>query len=62
MVHIYVCGPIKPASKGGAQYFVTIYDDFTAVSSVRLVKAKSDTMENIMEILRRWKPLKRLNG
>lgn len=49
LLHSDVCGPITPISKGAAQYFVTLYDDYTAVSMVRFTKSKDQTLDSLKE-------------
>lgn len=34
LVQSDVCGQINPASLGGAHYFVTLYDEYSAVSAI----------------------------
>jgi hypothetical protein len=37
-----VCGPIKPSTVDGKNYFVTFIDDFTHYTVVYLITYKSD--------------------
>lgn len=47
LLHSDVCGPIKPPYKGGKQHFGTLYDNRSAVSSVRFMNAREVTMEKL---------------
>ncbi|GJW09833.1 FAR1-related sequence 5-like protein [Tanacetum coccineum] len=45
LVHTYVCGPFRSATKDGKRYYVTFTDDFSRYGYVYLIKHKSDTFE-----------------
>lgn len=49
LVHSDLCGPVKPASRGGNIYFVTFIDDFSKYWSVHLLQKKSDTFEEFLD-------------
>lgn len=51
MVHCDVCGKITPQSNGGVQYLVTMYDDCTALSSVKFMKRKDETIEKLKKMI-----------
>jgi hypothetical protein len=40
-VHSDVCGPMQVSSLGGAKYLVTVLDDFSKLSVVKCIAAKS---------------------
>jgi hypothetical protein len=42
IIHTDVCGPIKPSTVDGKNYFVTFIDDFTHYTVVYLITYKSD--------------------
>ena len=42
LVHMDVCGPFQEASLGGSMYLATFVDDYSSLSVVRPIKAKSD--------------------
>ena len=42
LLHSDVCGPMQVPSMGGARYFVTVLDDFSKLSVVKCIAAKSD--------------------
>ncbi len=50
LVHSDLCGPITPASKGGAKYIATFLDDYTKFSVIRLLKRKSDMTAVMPEV------------
>ncbi|CAI7884929.1 unnamed protein product [Closterium sp. NIES-53] len=43
LIHTDLCGPITPASKGGARYVLTLLDDATRMCWIRLLKSKDAT-------------------
>ena len=47
LVHSDLCGPITPVSLGGAQYILTLTDDYSRVSWVRFLKKKSEVAEQV---------------
>lgn len=50
LVHSDLCGPITPASKGGAKYIATFLDDYTKFSVVRLLKQKNGVQVVLPEV------------
>src|SRR3984893_1685454 len=49
LVHTDVCGPIKAASLGGSRYFVTFIDDYSRMTAVYPIRAKSDVVDKFRE-------------
>ncbi|CAI7867401.1 unnamed protein product [Closterium sp. NIES-53] len=49
LVHMDVCGPMRHASKGGAQFLLVMLDDATRMCWTRLLKAKGDVTKAIQE-------------
>ncbi|KAJ0412135.1 hypothetical protein ATCC90586_004055 [Pythium insidiosum] len=49
LVHSDVVGPIKPKSKGGAQYVVTFIDDFSRYVHVYLLSSKAQVFDRFKE-------------
>ncbi|CAI7893563.1 unnamed protein product [Closterium sp. NIES-53] len=49
LVHTDLCGPINPASKGGAHYVLTLIDDATRMCWIRLLKHKDATSTAIKQ-------------
>ena len=49
IVHTDVCGPLKPASLGGNNYFLTFIDDFSRKTWVYFLKRKSEVFEVFKE-------------
>src|SRR4029078_5287093 len=49
LVHTDVCGPIKAASLGGSKYFVTFIDDYSRMTTVYPLRAKSDVVDKFRE-------------
>jgi transposase InsO family protein len=47
LLHMDLCGPITPTSPGGARYIATFLDDYSKLSVVVLLKAKSDVPQAI---------------
>ncbi|GBM05196.1 hypothetical protein AVEN_197749-1 [Araneus ventricosus] len=41
MIHTDICGPIVPKTFAGEQYFMTVTDDYSRFTEVRLLKRKS---------------------
>lgn len=50
MVHSDFFGTIEPPSQGGSKYFITLYDDFSDISSVRFLK-KNETLGMLKEMV-----------
>ena len=46
LIHMNVCGPIKPSSLGKSNYFLLFVDDFSRKAWVYFLKEKSDVFEN----------------
>lgn len=51
LVHSDVCDTIYPVSMGGDRYFVTLYDDYTAVSAVRFMDSIKNTVHRLKEMI-----------
>jgi hypothetical protein len=51
LLHTDVCGPIQPDTAGGNKYFMTVTDDFTRYSMVKLIKYKSDVTSSLIEYI-----------
>ena len=51
LVHMDVCGPFQEASLGGSKYLATFVDDFSSLSVVCPIKAKSDVAGVTMDVL-----------
>ncbi|CAI7910229.1 unnamed protein product [Closterium sp. NIES-53] len=49
LVHMDVCGPMRHASKGGAQFLLVMLDDATRMCWTRHLKAKGDVTKAIQE-------------
>lgn len=49
--HIDLIGPIKPQSRGGKKYILTIIDDYSRVIFVELLKEKSDTIKHVKKLI-----------
>jgi hypothetical protein len=49
LVHTDVCGPIKAASLGGSKYFVTFIDDYSRMTTVYPIRAKSDVVDKFRQ-------------
>jgi transposase InsO family protein len=50
-LHMDLVGPITPASVSGYKYFLTLVDQFSLFKLVRFLKAKSDTITVVQELL-----------
>lgn len=48
-----VCGPMSVASKGRSRYLATFLDDKSKLTSVKLLKQKSDVTEVIESVFAR---------
>lgn len=48
MIHADTCGPISPDTFAGEKYFMTIVDDFSRFTEVRLLKRKSDAAQELI--------------
>ena len=53
LVHVDLSGRISPPSLGGAEYFLTITDDFSRYSIIVPIKNKSDVHSVLLTILQR---------
>lgn len=47
MLHTDICGPIEPATSRGEKYFMTIIDDYSRFMEIRLLKRKSDIVDEL---------------
>ncbi|GBL94431.1 Retrovirus-related Pol polyprotein from transposon TNT 1-94 [Araneus ventricosus] len=47
MIHTDICGPIVPKTFAGEQYFMTLIDDYSRFTEVRLLKRKSDAASEL---------------
>ena len=52
LVHSDVCGPMETPSIGGHQYFVTFIADFSRMTTIYLLKSKSEVFDKIVEFTR----------
>jgi hypothetical protein len=50
LVHSDVCGPMKVASLGGKRYIATFLDDYSGLSTIRLLKHKSEVTPAMREV------------
>ncbi|KAI7966516.1 hypothetical protein MJO29_002264 [Puccinia striiformis f. sp. tritici] len=50
-IHMDLCGPITPASRGGNRYFLKIIDGFTKYRFIYPMRCKSDTFRNFQIFL-----------
>ena len=50
LVHMDVCGPLQEPSLGGSRYLATFLDDYTKLSVVRPIAAKSDVAAVVQEV------------
>ena len=46
LVHMDLCGPIKPSTLGGKSYFLLIVDDFTRYMWISLLACKAEALNN----------------
>jgi hypothetical protein len=51
---IDLAGPFKPASLGGAKYFINLVDTASNFTWVKPIRSKSDTAEEVMSLLKKW--------
>ena len=51
LVHMDLCGPISPASQGGARYIATFLDDHTGLSAVKPLTNKHQVPDTVREVL-----------
>lgn len=47
LIHTDLCGPIKPPTMGGANYFITLTDDYTRYTTTYLLKTKDEAEDRI---------------
>jgi hypothetical protein len=52
LVHMDVCGPMPVVAWHGEQYFVTLLDDYSKLSVVRVCKSKSDVVACVISVLK----------
>jgi transposase InsO family protein len=50
-LHMDLVGPITPASVSGFKYFLTVVDQFSSFKLIRFLKAKSDAITTVKELL-----------
>lgn len=53
LIHSDVVGKIVPSSLGGAQYFVTFIDNYSNYTVVRMMKHKSETLQEFISFQKR---------
>ena len=51
LVHMDVCGPVSPPSRGGARYFATFLDDYSGLSAVKPLSSKADVADTVRNTL-----------
>jgi len=51
LLHTDVCGPIRPDTAGGSRYCMTVIDDYTRYSFVKLIARKSDVTGTLMDYI-----------
>lgn len=51
LVHMDVCGPVSPPSRGGARYLATFLDDYSGLSAVKFLSSKADVAATVQEVL-----------
>ncbi len=51
LVHMDVCGPFSTIGIGNSKYFATFLDDYSRLSMVRVLQAKSDVSHAVQEVL-----------
>jgi transposase InsO family protein len=51
LLHTDVCGPIRPDTAGSSRYFMTVIDDYTRYSFVKLIARKSDVAGSLMDYI-----------
>lgn len=49
--HLDLIGPIKPSSRGGKKYILTIVDDYSRVIFLELLKEKGEVAEKLKELI-----------
>jgi transposase InsO family protein len=53
LIHMDLCGPLTPKSRQGYSYFLTLLDEHTSYSVVRLLVSKSDASSAIQAVFNR---------
>lgn len=51
LLHTDVCGPITPATAAGNQYIVSVIDDFSNFSVVKLLKTKDQASREVKNVI-----------
>jgi transposase InsO family protein len=54
LLHMDVCGPLAEQSMGGFNYFATTLDDYSGLSSVALLRRKSDVYTHTVDTITLW--------
>ncbi|GBN68298.1 hypothetical protein AVEN_264272-1 [Araneus ventricosus] len=65
MIHTDICEPIVPKTFAGEQYFMTLINDYSRFTEVRLLKRKSDAaseLKNFCQLNPSVKKIRRDNG
>jgi hypothetical protein len=57
LVHTDLCGPYPVVSLGGGQYVMTILDDHSRFSAIRILKTKAEAKFMLMEVLNQWETI-----
>lgn len=52
LIHIDVCGPIKPITNNGEKYFQVLIDDFPHFTIVKLLKTKNEAQNNVIDFVK----------
>jgi transposase InsO family protein len=52
LVHMDVCGPVTPQSRGGANYLATFLDDYSGLSVVKPLAHKHQVAETVIDTLK----------
>ena len=50
LVHTDLCGPIKPATAGGNQYFLLVVDDYSRYMWLELLKSKDEAHQKFQRV------------
>lgn len=51
LIHSDICGPLKPLTRSGFAYFVTLIDDYSRYCTIYLLRKKSD----VFNTFEQWK-------
>lgn len=60
MVHTDICGPISPETPSGARYFMTLTDDFSRFTEVRLLRTKGEAAKELILFLKFHQTIKKI--